>query len=137
MRERSKFLLASSLEYTIQVMIGLMVRRLLLCILALLPITWSATISSKILVVYDTTFEKAEYSTFFSNLESSGHQITFRSTKETSPALVDYEKKAFDAVFLFAPTSKSECLPQLKQILEKKIEPYHSLIFPYLVQTLQ
>lgn len=99
--------LASFLRTTTTMM---MARGILLCLLALLPLAWSAALSSRILVVHDSTFDKADYSTFFSALTSKGHEITYRSTKESSPSLVDYEKKAFDSVFLFAPTSKCECI---------------------------
>ncbi|UZJ54162.1 hypothetical protein CBS101457_003482 [Exobasidium rhododendri] len=88
-------------------MITSTVRLVVLCLLALLPLAWTTAISSKILVVHDSAFDKADYSTFFSSLESKGFHITFRPTKETSPALVSYEQKNFDSVFLFAPTSKS------------------------------
>jgi oligosaccharyltransferase complex subunit beta len=81
--------------------------RLLQCMLLLLSLAFGSVVS-KILVVYDATFEKADYSTFFTLLEGKGNQVTFRSTKDTSPALVSYEEKVFDSVFLFAPTSKSE-----------------------------
>jgi oligosaccharyltransferase complex subunit beta len=87
---------------------GSTMMRLTLCLLALLPLAFASAISSKILVVHDSTFTKSEYSTFFSSLESRGYQITYRSTKDTSPALVNYEQKEFDNVFVFAPTSKSE-----------------------------
>jgi oligosaccharyltransferase complex subunit beta len=82
--------------------------RLLQCMLLLLSLAFGSVVSSKILVVYDATFEKADYSTFFTLLEGKGNQVTFRSTKDTSPALVSYEEKVFDSVFLFAPTSRSE-----------------------------
>lgn len=66
----------------------------------------ASTIGARVLVVHEQSFDRTEYSTYLTSLEAQGLQLTYRSVKESTPSLYEYEDAAFDHLLLFAPTAK-------------------------------
>ncbi|KAB5592117.1 Oligosaccharyltransferase complex subunit beta [Ceratobasidium theobromae] len=84
-------------------------------VLGLLSVAWYAAsyvaaISStgnSVLVILDPKLKRDDYSTFFNGLKKRGYNLTFRSPKDVSPAITEYDVPSFSHVILFAPNSKS------------------------------
>ena len=80
-----------------------------------------------VLVVLDSAADKDNYSIFFNDLTEKGYNLTFRSSKDSKPVVIDDEVAQFAHVVVFAPDSKSTCirflhviyLSQLTQILRR------------------
>lgn len=79
----------------------------LLVVLALVSTSYALSATGdRVLVVLDSTAPREEYSSFWSDLESRGFNLSFRSAKEAQPELTSYDEHQFDHVILFAPTAK-------------------------------
>ncbi|KAG0142183.1 hypothetical protein CROQUDRAFT_67538 [Cronartium quercuum f. sp. fusiforme G11] len=78
--------------------------------------------ADKVLIITEDTFNQADYSQFWSSIQSQGHDLSFRSSKESSPQLYEHEQISFQHLIIFAPTTKSfaeDLSPQkLVQFLE-------------------
>lgn len=69
-----------------------------------------------VLVVLEPTLDKDSYSLFFNGLTDKGYNLTFRSAKETAPAIIEDEVAKFDHVVVFAPDTKSTHAHRLQHI---------------------
>lgn len=65
---------------------------------------------NSVLIVLDSTLDKANYSTFFDGLTKQGYELTFRAPKDTSPPVIEDGIAMFSHVVVFAPDSKSTSL---------------------------
>ena len=60
-----------------------------------------------VLVVLDPSLDKAGYSTFFQGLTDKGYNLTFRSSKEQKPTIIEDDVAQYSHVVIFAPDFKS------------------------------
>lgn len=76
--------------------------------------TYAASVLAKsstgdsVLVVFDPSLDKDNFTTFFNGLTNEGYQLTFRAPKDFSPAIIEDGVANFAHVILFAPDAKSE-----------------------------
>lgn len=77
----------------------------------------SSETGSRVLVAHDPTWTKEEYSSYLAALENSGLQLSYRSIKEPTPALWEYDEAAFDHLLLFAPSAKCKCQELIRALL--------------------
>ncbi|KAI8454936.1 oligosaccharyltransferase 48K subunit, partial [Phakopsora pachyrhizi] len=80
---------------------GMVVLALLLLINAFIGVS-----ADKILVITEDNMKTENYNQFWASLRSREHELKFRSVKEATPALKEFDKPAFDHLILFAPSSK-------------------------------
>ncbi|KAF8602786.1 Dolichyl-diphosphooligosaccharide-protein glycosyltransferase 48kDa subunit [Ceratobasidium sp. AG-I] len=106
-------------------------------LLGLLSAVWYAVsyvsaISStgnSVLVLLEPKLKREDYSTFFKGLERRGYSLTFRSPKDVSPAITEFDVPSFSHVILFAPDSKSFASDITPQSLVKLLTLNTNILF--------
>jgi oligosaccharyltransferase complex subunit beta len=69
-----------------------------------------------VLVVLDSSVDRDSYSIFFDGLTERGYNLTFRSSKDTKPVVIEDDVAQFAHVVVFAPDSKSMYLLSMRHI---------------------
>jgi len=62
---------------------------------------------NSVLVVLQPSLKRDNFTIFFDNLEKRGYDLTFRSPKADTPAIIEYDVPTFSHIILFAPDTKS------------------------------
>ncbi|KAG8697023.1 oligosaccharyl transferase glycoprotein complex, beta subunit [Ceratobasidium sp. 394] len=109
-----------------------MVRLLGLLSAAWYAVSYVSAISStgnSVLVILEPKLKREDYSTFFNGLKKRGYNLTFRSPKDVSPAITEYDVPSFSHVILFAPTSKSFASDITPQSLVKLLTLNTNVLF--------
>ncbi|KAG9126388.1 oligosaccharyl transferase glycoprotein complex, beta subunit [Ceratobasidium sp. 392] len=109
-----------------------MVRLLGLLSAAWYAVSYVSAISStgnSVLVILEPKLKREDYSTFFNGLKKRGYSLTFRSPKDVSPAITEYDVPSFSHVILFAPTSKSFASDITPQSLVKLLTLNTNVLF--------
>ncbi|KAG8758548.1 oligosaccharyl transferase glycoprotein complex, beta subunit [Ceratobasidium sp. 428] len=109
-----------------------MVRLLGLLSAAWYAVSYVSAISStgnSVLVILEPKLKREDYSIFFNGLKKRGYNLTFRSPKDVSPAITEFDVPSFSHVILFAPTSKSFASDITPQSLVKLLTLNTNILF--------
>ncbi|MBW0501620.1 hypothetical protein O181_041335 [Austropuccinia psidii MF-1] len=82
--------------------------RILVCFLSLNILNLFGSVKSdSILVLIDEKANQDDYNQFWNSLKGRNHQVSFRSTKSSTPTLTQFDQPAFQHLIVFCPTTKS------------------------------
>ncbi|KAI0692223.1 Dolichyl-diphosphooligosaccharide--protein glycosyltransferase subunit WBP1 [Cytidiella melzeri] len=84
-----------------------MATRLLALLGLALSVCAKSSTGNSVLVLLEPSLDKANYSIFFNGLTESGYNLTFRSPRDTKPAVIEDDVAQFSHVVVFAPDTKN------------------------------
>eukprot|EP00744_Colponema_vietnamica_P003219 GILI01004968.1.p1 GENE.GILI01004968.1~~GILI01004968.1.p1 ORF type:complete len:425 (+),score=163.19 GILI01004968.1:46-1320(+) len=106
-----------------------MSRSLLLVCAALLAVAVVAQHGTRTLVIMDDNSVQNSHSTFFKDLESRGHKLTYKVAGDSSLKLKEYGEYLFDNIVLFAPSAEElGGFVSVKNLLEFIDDGHHILV---------